>query len=191
MEEIWKEIEGYENYEVSNMGRVRSIDHEVYQEGIGLRKLKGKVVKPWHNGNGYYKVCLGSYVTPDGKRKHPTAFVHRLVAKAFLDNPDNLEQVDHINFDRSDNRLSNLRWVSRRTNILHSLPNQPISTSTVSRTNTGYKYVTEKKRIRYEVCLPLDHKRRISNTFNTLDEALEWRNQKIKDIGIECNDNQL
>ena len=53
------------------------------------------------------------------------------------------------------------------------------------------EYVTEKKRIRYEVCLPLDHKRRISNTFNTLDEALEWRNQKIKDIGIECNDNQL
>lgn len=189
MEEIWKEVEGYENYEVSNMGRVRSVDREIYQEGIGLRKLKGRPVKPWHNGYGYYKVCLGSYVSPDGKRKHPTEYVHRLVARAFIDNPNNLPVVDHIDFNRANNCVENLRWVSQRTNILHSLPNQPIQNSKTRRTNTGYKYITEKRRVQYGVSLPIDHKRRISNTFDTLEEAVEWRNQKVKEIGIECNDN--
>lgn len=192
MEEIWKEIEGYENYEVSNMGRVRSIDRTIYQEGFGERKLKGRIVKPWHNGHGYYKVCLGSYATPDGKRKHPTEFVHRLVAYAFLENPNNYPAVDHINFDRGDNRVTNLRWVSHRTNILHSVPNKPLATRAISVSNTGAKYISKKVRVRYEVALPLDRYKRLQKTFNTFEEAMEFRNEKAKELGIEVfDDNRL
>lgn len=189
MEEVWKEVEGYENYEVSNMGRVRSVDREVYQEGIGIRKLKGRTVKPWNNGNGYYKVCLGSYRTPDGKRKHPTEFVHRLVAKAFLDNPNNFKDVDHINYDRADNRVSNLRWVTRRDNIRHSLPNQPLTIKAAKLANTGHKYITKRVQTRYEVNVPISRGSRVVKSFKDLDTAIKWRNEKLKDIGVACDDN--
>lgn len=97
--EEWKPVVGYEGlYEVSNMGRVRK-----------LRSGKiATLTKKNPQYGGYFVVTLIKYI--DGKRSQKTANVHRLVAEAFIPNPDHKPCVDHINTDPTDNRIENLRW---------------------------------------------------------------------------------
>ena len=101
MEEIWKWIDGYENmYQVSNLGRVRSVDRDVYCE-VSPNKLQhiyGKVLKQGTN----HKVYPIVYLSKDGKQK--TITVHRLVALTFIENPLNLPQVNHIDGDKTNNK---------------------------------------------------------------------------------------
>lgn len=117
MEEIWKWIDGYENmYQVSNLGRVRSVDRYVYCE-VSPNKLQhifGKVLKQGTNHKGYPIV----YLSKDGKQK--TITVHRLVAKAFIENPLNLPQVNHIDGDKTNNQVDNLEWCDNSYNQIHA-----------------------------------------------------------------------
>lgn len=109
-QEIWKDIEGYENlYQISSMGRIRSFDRWVKRSNNTLQLTKGKILKPYLGK--YERVSL---VDIDG-HKH-TYNIHRLVAKAFIPNPDNKPCIDHINTDRTDNRVDNLRWVTYKEN---------------------------------------------------------------------------
>lgn len=128
MERIWKEIEGTAGrYSISNDGQVRANWSEVPQRHTKtrLRIEKQKLLKlPVHTA-GYYRVALGR-----GNQK----YVHRLVAAAFLDNPENLPQVDHIDGNRQNNHVSNLRWVSAKQNSTfggerHSWENQKKATA--------------------------------------------------------------
>lgn len=108
MIEEWRPIVGYEGlYEVSSYGRVRSLDR--YDNRNCFRK--GKVLSPAKDKNGYLKVVLNC----NGKCK--TTNVHRLVAQAFLTNPDNLPQVNHKNDDKSDNRVENLEMCNAKYNL--------------------------------------------------------------------------
>ena len=117
MEEIWKWIDGYENmYQVSNLGRVRSVDRDVYCE-VSPNKLQhiyGKVLKQGTNHKGYPIV----YLSKDGKQK--TITVHRLVALTFIENPLNLPQVNHIDGDKTNNNVSNLEWCDNSYNQIHA-----------------------------------------------------------------------
>ena len=111
MEEIWKDIEGFEGiYQVSNLGKVRSLDRYVNTAILHskLKKTKGRILKQSCNIHGYSFVSLG-------KKPKPYS-VHRLVAKTFIPNPKNKEFVDHINTVRTDNRVENLRWATRSEN---------------------------------------------------------------------------
>lgn len=106
--EEWKNINGFENiYVVSNYGRVKHILHKGYQT------LRVPSVSP----NGYLKMVL-SY-----KNRRRTVSVHRLVAEAFIPNPQNADTVNHKDFDKTNNRASNLEWLSCKDNILHAKEN--------------------------------------------------------------------
>lgn len=109
MKEIWKRIEGLENYEVSNLGRVRSIDR-IVECNNKKRLFKGQILKQYVLKNGYLKVCI----CLKGKTKN--LLVHRLVANAFVPNERNVKYVDHIDTDKTNNISSNLKWVTASEN---------------------------------------------------------------------------
>ena len=112
IEEIWRPVVGYEGlYEVSSYGRVRSLDRYVKGKGESYWLRKGRVLSPIKDTNGYLLINLCC----NGKPK--TINVHRLVAQAFIPNPDNLLEVNHIDEDKINNRADNLEWCSRKYNI--------------------------------------------------------------------------
>ena len=96
--EVWKDIVGYEGiYQVSNFGRVKNTE-------------TGRIMKTYKDKYGYITTSI-SY---KGKTKH--FLIHRLIAKAFIPNPENKPHINHINTIRDDNRIENLEWVTRKEN---------------------------------------------------------------------------
>lgn len=105
--ETWLPVQGYEtNYEVSSLGRIRSLN-------ASRNYQAGHIMAPSSNRYGYYVVNLRRDGTSHG------VSLHRLVAKAFIPNPQQLPQVNHKNGVKTDNRVQNLEWVSARQNIRH------------------------------------------------------------------------
>jgi len=110
MTELWVDIAGTDGrYAVSNLGNVRANWSDVPQRNLKTRKRieKQTLLKAWVHTTGYKRVGLG---------RNNQLYVHRLVAECFLPNPENLPQVDHIDGDRTNNTVTNLRWVSAKTN---------------------------------------------------------------------------
>lgn len=116
--EIWKDVKDYEGlYQVSNLGNLRSLDRIVFNPRYMFQTLKGKLISPVKEHTGYYQVRLNKF----GKRE--TVKLHRLVLITFVGNPDNKAEVNHKNGIKSDNRLSNLEWVTRSENQQHAFKN--------------------------------------------------------------------
>jgi len=111
--EEWRDVVGYEGYyQVSNFGRVRSVDRYIKHNKGGKRIWRGRVLRQTFNCK-YYRVHLS-------KDNHIVCkLVHRLVAEAFIPRIEGKDYVDHINADTKDNRVENLRWVTMAENNQH------------------------------------------------------------------------
>lgn len=113
--EIWRPIDGFPNYEISNMGRTRSIDRTIEVCGAHKKRTyKARVRSPVIDRRGYCHVPLWA------NNKQKMMLVHRLVAAAFLRQIVAGEEVNHIDFDKGNNALSNLEIVTRAENFRHA-----------------------------------------------------------------------
>lgn len=133
--EEWRDIAGYDGmYQVSSLGRVKSLNYR--------RTEKEKLIKQRVRGNGYLAVSLCS----NGEIKH--LYVHRLVAEAFIPNPDNLPQVNHKSELKTDNRVENLEWCTSLYNNNYGTRSKIITTSHIKR-NQGYTGKSPRKIYQY------------------------------------------
>ena len=122
--EIWRDIVGYEGlYQVSNLGMVKSLNYR--------GSKKEKVLSLNRERTGYERVKLCK------EGQHKVERIHKLVAMAFIPNPENKPCIDHINTDRSDNRVENLRWVTHKENCNNDL----------TRKNSGNKAVCKRRKV--------------------------------------------
>ena len=148
--EVWKKIDGYENYSISNLGNVRNDSN-------------GKILKGFVMWKGYRCSDL------NGKRLR----ISRLVGLAFIPNPYNYNQIDHIDRNKLNDNVNNLRWVSNRDNMI----NRNIQSNNTS----GYKGITYEKNIKR-------WRARIAKIqigmFDTKEEAYEARVKYCRDNNI-------
>ena len=138
----WKNIEGCEGYQVSDDGNVRSIDRYIeyeasnqYTQFISIKFQAGKILKKHKTKTGYLTVQIN--------RKNK--FIHRLVAKAFIPNPENLPQINHKNECKIDNRVENLEWCSSSYNINYGDRNNKVSKKLTGRKVTNVRIHTKEE----------------------------------------------
>jgi hypothetical protein len=113
LEEEWLPVTEYEGlYEVSSFGNVKSLDRKILNNGVAINR-RGVILKPHHKHYSILALCK------NGKIKSKS--VHRIVAIAFLSNPNNYEEVNHIDFNTKNNRLDNLEWVTPLQNSRHTV----------------------------------------------------------------------
>lgn len=134
MREQWRDIVGYEGfYQVSNMGRVRSLTRTFMRSDGTKATYKSRVLKPV--GRPYLHVYLSK------SNVHIMVRVHRLVAEAFVPNPEDLECVDHIDCDKTNNRADNLRWCSHLQNMRYAQENGLFNS------NFQYELLSDEKKL--------------------------------------------
>jgi hypothetical protein len=155
--EIWKDITGYEGiYQISNLGNVKNTN-------------TSRILKPRLNSNGYKFVTLHC----NGKKKMMR--IHRLIAIHYIPNDENKQCVDHIDNNRTNNKLSNLRWCTNQQNNM----NQSISKNNKS----GAKGVTFYKRTnKWEVKIMINGKHIHLGYFTEINDAIEARRKKAKEL---------
>lgn len=134
MEEVWKDVNGYEGfYQVSNYGRIKSVDRTVASRGNYINNIKGKILKTFTIYSGYVYACLSKNGSSISKR------VHRLMAEAFLEKKEGCDIVNHKDenptnnfiFVRDDGSVdeekSNLEWCNQKYNINYGTRNKRVS----------------------------------------------------------------
>lgn len=169
--ELWVSIDGFDGYEVSSKGRVRSYWKPLWKGNDGVEYIKNdepvKLLKPIDDGQGYWRVNL------KGKKLR----ISRLLAIAFIPNPDGYECVDHIDGNRKNNSLSNLRWCSKKQNSLN--------TKKPTNNTSGHKGVYNNQS--WGARWSINGKRKFKS-FKTLEEAIEHR-EKMTGKKIELTEN--
>ena len=138
--EIWKDVVGYEErYMVSSFGRVCSLQRKVNVGNGGWRISPQKLLTPYPSKVGNYtRYCVSLWKNNIVSKKK----LHRIVAEAFIPNPENYLEIDHIDTDTSNNRVSNLRWCNRKTNA-----NNPFTKKNASKARLGKPIVRLQKPI--------------------------------------------
>ena len=171
MQEIFKDIKGYEGlYKISNKGRVKALTAWSGNYYKAKYINKEKILTPTDNGKGYLIIGL----CKRGKRKN--FYIHRLVAEAFIKNPNNLPQVNHIDYDKTNNNVNNLEWISQAENIKYSVVNMR-GKKHKSHTNTGEQNITYRaSKKRYRVTI----KQKEYGSYKTLQEAIAKRDAILR-----------
>lgn len=172
MNEEWRDVGGYEGlYQVSNLGRVKS-----------LEKMRGafpqkEMIKKQFYSNGYLRCQLHK----NGKSRK--IFVHRLVAEAFIPNPNNKPQVDHIDRNRSNNNIQNLRWCTAKENVLFE-GTRNIRKQTLNRVHNDC--IIQEKRLR-KVCKKVVQEDLNGKTIRIWSSLAEIKRELGKDVSNQCN----
>lgn len=152
----WKEVTGCSGlYQVSDKGRIRNAK-------------SGKILKPTDNGNGYLIVRIA------GKNR----YVHRIVAESFLQRGNGKNTVNHKDYNKNNNNVNNLEWVTQKENVNYSAENMR-KPKGVTHSNTGEKYITYRKS--KGVFRVTVNRKEIGN-FKTLDEAITKRDEILKGV---------
>lgn len=107
--EVWKIIEKYPNYMISNLGKIKSLNYK--------RTGKEQILKQSINGRGYYYVLISI------NNKYKNILIHKAVAEAFLENDNNYSDVNHIDGNKLNNCITNLEFCTRSENIKHAYKN--------------------------------------------------------------------
>jgi hypothetical protein len=116
MKEYWVPIHGFNNYYVSNLGRIKSVDRIIKRTDGIITKKNGKIkIATQRQSNGYLSIRLYNV----GKDK--LVFVHRVIAKAFIPNPEGKNFVNHIDGNKLNNNISNLEWCTSSENNKHAI----------------------------------------------------------------------
>lgn len=146
LKENWKPIKDYEEYyEISNLGNIRSISHKC-NTGLNYQSLvtkKGKILTPSIT-KGYKTITLSK----DNMRK--TKRIHRLVAEAFIANPNHLPQINHIDGNKLNNCVDNLEWCTSKENIVHAYKTGLVSKETINSKITLCNEANKKPIIQYQ-----------------------------------------
>lgn len=150
-EELWRPIPEFEGYQVSNLGRVKG--------------RKGWILKPYSCKLGYKSVSLYT-----SKTEYINKRISRLVALSFIPNPENKPDVDHINRNVEDNRLENLRWVTKSENQL----NRAVCFGETK------SICWDKGHNAYKICITINGKTTNYGRRKTLEEAIQFRNEIFK-----------
>lgn len=173
IEECWKDIKGYEGlYQISNLGRVKVLGrwYSVRQKSYWIEKKQ--IMSPWSNGFGYLVVALRK------NKQRKNHYVHRLVAEHFLSNPLNKKQVNHLDYNKCNNDVRNLEWVTPKENTEYSRPN--FSKQHTCKTKTGERYISQRKSNgKYRVSF---YKKHIDKQFTNLSDAVAFRDKMLKHI---------
>ena len=172
MQEIWQDIEDYKGlYQVSNLGRVKSLKRITIGEKYGKHKIKEKILKEGKCGK--YNIVI---LRKNGQNK--TFYIHRLVAKAFIDNINNYPEINHKDGNTINNNVKNLEWCNRSYNIKHS-----------------YRILKRKINVKGFIEYNERHKRKINQydlngnfikTWNSIKDAENFLNLKYSGSICEC-----
>lgn len=169
--EKWRDIIDYEGiYQISNLGNVKSLERIVSNnKNDGVRIVKEKILHSIDNGNGYKFVSLNK------NNKHKNFYIHRLVAGAFVENPENKKYVNHKDFNKYNNNASNLEWCTQKENVNYSVERMkhPKNSKLPKYTNEKYIHFRYNK---YRVCIK---NLKVDKSFKTIDEAISFRNSKV------------
>lgn len=161
--EIWKDIEGYEGlYQISNYGRIKSLEKYIKSGIKNSKKVKRKekILKIQENRYGY------NYVNLSKNSEHKYKTIHRLVAQAFIPNPQNKPQVNHIDGDKTNNCISNLEWCTSSENEIHAYK------FLNKHKNNGNKGKFGKENAKAKVVLQIDkYTNKILNKYYGISEA--------------------
>jgi len=133
--EVWKKIKGFEDYQISNLGRVKRISNFKY---CNKKYLDNYILNQYENGKGYYRVKLSN----NGVVK--MYMVHRLIAENFINNPKNYKVVNHIDHNKKNNNIKNLEWCTQSYNVNQFNKFFPLI-GTKTRKTKGYTYSTKDK----------------------------------------------
>ena len=155
MEEIWKDIKGFEGlYQVSNFGRVKSFPRK------GTQTTKERIIKFTKSNKNYLVANLKN------NNIQQSFSIHRLVAQAFIPNPDNLPQVNHIDGNKQNNNVNNLEWCTNKQNRCHASCNHLLYTRHINQFDLEGNFIKE---------------------WNSITEASKFYNIKYNSLWSACN----